>query len=41
MMLFRADTAGVLRRRQVGDMTTLDVPTLDQFERGLFLVLQQ
>lgn len=41
MLLFRADTEGVLRRRQLGQMTTLDVPALDQFERGLFLVMQQ
>lgn len=41
ILVFRADTAGVLRRRQVGELTTLDVPVLDEFERGLFLVMKQ
>jgi len=39
LVMFRADSRGTLRRRVIGNLTTLDVPQLSDFERGLLMVL--
>jgi len=39
VLLVRADILGTLQRRQVGPSVLLNIPALDEFERGLMLVL--
>jgi len=41
ILVFCSDTDGELRRRRIAEATVLDVPALDVFERGLFMVMGQ